>query len=377
MTSFPESRERKRVGLLLDSKPRSLLVFLLPPLTRSKLVHKIVFMKVVIRTPNWIGDSVLALSAIESLSQNLPEAQIWIATNEWVKDLFTSHNLIKGIIPLPGANTIKSLKDSAKKIKDFHFDAGILFTNSFISAFLFYLAKIPQRWGYSRDGRGLLLTKRVSPRSLENSPHQVDYYMELISGLGYKTLPPQLSFPLTQEEQRAASEKLLSCEVDFQRPIIILNPGASYGPAKRWPAEKFAELGSLLQKRNKAVILITGAENEKGVAESVSSRMAKKPINLSGQTSLRMLAGLISQATLFVTNDSGPMHLANALKVPVTAVFGPTDPSVTGPYQEPSAVIKKDVPCWPCVYRECPFDHRCMVNISPEEVYKACQRFLR
>jgi heptosyltransferase-2 len=334
-------------------------------------------MKIVIRAPNWIGDSVLAFSAIESLSQNLPEAQIWIATNEWVKDLFMSYNLIKGIIPLPGVNNIKKLKDSANQIKEFHFDAGILFTNSFISALLFYLAKIPQRWGYSRDGRGLLLTKRVSPRNLENSTHQVDYYMGLISGLGYKTLPPQLSFPLTQEEQKEAREKLVSCDVDFQHPIIILNPGASYGPAKRWPAERFAELGSLLQERNKATVLITGAGNERELVESVSSLMAKKPINLSGQTSLRMLAGLISQSNLFVTNDSGPMHMANALKIPVTVVFGPTDPRVTGPYQEPSTVIKKDVPCWPCAYRECPFDHRCMASISPEEVYKACQRFLR
>ncbi len=334
-------------------------------------------MKIVIRAPNWIGDSVLALSPIENLSQNLPKAQIWIATNEWVKDLFISHDLIKGIIPLPGANNIKSLNDSAKKIRDHHFDAGILFTNSFISAFLFYLAKIPQRWGYSRDGRGLLLTKRVFPGNLKNSIHQADYYMGLISGLGYKTLPPQLSFSLTQGEQKEAREKLLSCDVDFQHAVIILNPGASYGPAKRWPAERFAELGSLLQERNKATILITGAENERALAESISSLMLKKPINLSGQTSLRMLAGLISQSNLFVTNDTGPMHMANALKIPVVAVFGPTDPSVTGPYQEPSAVIKKDVPCWPCAYRECPFDHRCMVSISPEEVYKACQRFLR
>jgi heptosyltransferase-2 len=333
-------------------------------------------MKIVIRVPNWIGDSVLALSAIESLGQNLPEAQIWIATNEWVKDLFLSHDLIKGIIPLSGANSIKSLKDSAKKIRGFHFDTGILFTNSFISAFLFYLAKIPQRWGYSRDGRGFLLTKRVSPRTVENSTHQVDYYLGLISGLGYKTLPPQITFPLTQREQKEAREKLLSCDVNLQHPVIILNPGASYGPAKRWPAEKFAALGNLLQERNKATVLITGAGNERELAEFVSSLMAKKPINLSGQTSLRMLAGLISQSNLFITNDTGPMHMANALKIPVIAVFGPTNPSVTGPYQQPSAVVKKDVPCWPCAYRECPFDHRCMMNISPEEVYTVCKRFL-
>lgn len=333
-------------------------------------------MKIVIRVPNWIGDSVLALSAIESLSENLPAAHIWVAANEWVKGLFMPYDRIKGIIQLPDTSTVKSLKNSAKKIKELHFDAGILFTNSFASALIFFLARIPQRWGYSRDGRGFLLTKRVSPGKLKNSCHQVDYYMGLISGLGYKIHSPRLSFPLAPEEQKEAREKLLSYGVDIKLPVALLNPGASYGPAKRWPVEKFAALGRLLQERSKATVLITGSGRERELAESISSHMAKKPISLSGQTSLRGLAGLISQSSLFVTNDSGPMHLANALKIPVVAVFGPTDPSITGPYQEPSAVIKKDVPCWPCTYRECPFDHRCMMNISPEEVYAACQRFL-
>jgi len=319
---------------------------------------------------------VLALSAIESLSKNLPDAQIWAATKEWVKDIFLSHDFIKGIIPLPNADSFKGLKDSAKIIKTFHFDAGILFTNSFTSALLFYFAKIPQRWGYSRDGRSFLLTKKVSIKNLENSCHQMDYYMGLISRLGFQTYPPKLIFSLTQEEKKEAREQLLSFNVDLKRPLIILNPGASYGPAKRWPVERYAELGSFLQDRSKATVLITGSSEEQELAESISSAMTKKPIPLSGKTSLRMLAGLISQSNLFVTNDSGPMHMANALKTPVIAVFGPTDPSVTGPHQGPAAVIKKDVPCWPCSYRECPFDHRCMMTISSEEVYQACQRFL-
>ena len=333
-------------------------------------------MKIIVRAPNWIGDSVLALPAIQSLSQNLPEAQFWVATKEWVRDIFLSHDFIKGTIPLSEANDLKSLKESANKIKAFDFDAGVLLTNSFASAFLFYLAKIPERWGYSRDGRGFLLTRKISTKKLKNSFHQADYYKELISGLGFKVGLPSLFLHLTKEEKKKARERLLSLGVDLHRPLIILNPGASYGPAKRWPAERFSALGSLLQDQSKATVLITGSRNEKELAESISSLMTQKPIDLMGQTSLRMLAGLVSQANLFITNDSGPMHMANALKIPVVAVFGPTDPSVTGPYQEPAVVIKKDVPCWPCSYRECPFDHRCMRNISSEEVYKACQGFL-
>jgi heptosyltransferase-2 len=201
--------------------------------------------------------------------------------------------------------------------------------------------------------------------------------MELISRLGFKSYPPKLFLPLTQEEINKASELLHSLKVDLKLPVVVLHPGASYGPSKRWPAERFAALGDILRDRNKATILITGAADEKELAGSISSIMKNKTINLSGRTSLRMLAGLISRANLFVTNDSGPMHMANALGTPLVAVFGPTDPRATGPYQEPAAVIKKDVPCWPCSYRDCPFDHRCMMKISVEEVYKACQRFFQ
>jgi len=334
-------------------------------------------MKIIVRAPNWIGDSILAVPAAYSLSRNFPQAQIWIAAKEWVKDLFSSHDFIKGIFPLPDADGFRNLKDSIQKIKSFNFDIGVLLTNSFSSAFLFYLSKIPERWGYSTDGRRVLLTRRVALKKGEDSSHQLNYYLDLISGLGLKTSPPKISLPVTQEEKGKAKEMLLSLNVDLKKPLIILNPGASYGPSKRWHAENYAKLAILLQDRKKAEILITGSKDEAELVESIASFMTKKPLNLAGQTSLRELAGLISNADLFITNDSGPMHIANALKIPVIAIFGPTNPNSTGPFQQPAAVIKKDVPCWPCSYRECPFDHRCMISIDPEEVFEACQKFLR
>lgn len=333
-------------------------------------------MKIIVRAPNWIGDSILAVPAAYSLSRNFPQAQIWIAAKEWVKDLFSSHDFIKGIIPLPDIDGFRNLKDSAHKIKSFHFDIGVLLTNSFFSALLFYLGKIPERWGYSTDGRKVLLTRGVALKKGVNCSHQLNYYLDLISGLGLKTSPPKISLPLTQEEKGEAKELLLFLNVDLKNPLIILNPGASYGPSKRWHAENYAELAILLQDRKKAEILITGSKVESELVESIASLMTKKPFNLTGKTTLRLLAGLISNADLFITNDSGPMHIANALKIPVIAIFGPTNPSFTGPFQQPAVVIKKDVPCWPCSYRECPFDHRCMISIDPEEVFEACQEFL-
>jgi heptosyltransferase-2 len=333
-------------------------------------------MKILVRAPNWIGDSVLALPAIECLSKNFPNAEIWVAAKEWVKDIFYAHDFIKEVLLLPESDDIKALRNLAQKIKELEFEVGILFTNSFFSALTFYLARIPQRWGYSRDGRGILLTKGVTVREQEANLHQLVYYLNLISELGLKTYPPKLSLVLTPEEKKQAEELLLSFNIDSKRPLAVLSPGASYGPSKRWPASKFAELASLLSERKKARVLVVGSPNEADLAEAVTSSMKEKAINLSGKTSLRLLASLITHADLFITNDSGPMHLANALNVPVVAIFGPTDPAITGPFQEPATVIKKEVPCWPCSYRECPFDHRCMMNIGVEEVYQACQKFL-
>ncbi|NIM58275.1 MAG: lipopolysaccharide heptosyltransferase II [Candidatus Aminicenantes bacterium] len=333
-------------------------------------------MKIVVRAPNWIGDSILAIPAAYSLSRNFPHAQIWVAAKHWVKELFVSHDFIKGIISLPDDDGFKSLKDSVRKIKSFHFDIGVLLTNSFSSALLFYLSKIPERWGYNTDGRRVLLTRGVALKKGEDSSHQLNYYLDLISGLGLKTSPPKISLPVTEEEKGKAKEMLLSLNVNLTKPLAILNPGASYGPSKRWHARNYAKLAILLQDRKKADILITGSKDEAELAESIASLMAKKPFNLTGKTNLRLLAGLISNADLFISNDSGPMHIANALKIPVIAIFGPTNPSYTGPFQQPAVVIKKDVPCWPCSYRECPFDHKCMISIDAEEVFETCQRFL-
>ena len=333
-------------------------------------------MKIAVRAPNWIGDSILALPAIESVSKNFPDAQIWITAKKWTKDIFASIDHIQGVHILPDRSSWGSLRHTAKQLDRMGFDAGLLLTNSFGSALLFYLARIPQRWGYSRDGRQLLLTKRVPRKKDGDSVHHVYYYLNLISGLGLKPGSPRLSLPVTQEERQWAESFLESCNINLDKRLLVINPGAYYGPAKRWPVSRFNQLVPLLQERFDAEILIIGSSQELVLAESIAEPMTKKPCILAGKTSLRQLIIILGQAGLCVTNDSGPLHMANALGVPTVALFGPTDPTVTGPFQQPSILIKKDVPCWPCSYRECPFDHRCMMNIFPEEVLEACERLL-
>ncbi len=181
---------------------------------------------------------------------------------------------------------------------------------------------------------------------------------------------------LSPSEKRTAGLALEAAGVDLDKPVVILNPGAAYGPAKRWPAERFAAAGALFQKKHKASVVITGSEEERLLAERIASLLPRPATVLAGRTGLRQLLSVISRAALFITNDSGPMHLANALRVPVVAVFGPTDPAVTRPYHQPSVVLKKEAVCWPCLYRACPFDHRCMTAVTPEEVYAVGRGFL-
>jgi heptosyltransferase-2 len=328
-------------------------------------------MKVLVRVPNWIGDSVLALPAIESIVGHFSGGEVWLSAADWVRDLFSTQGAIAGVLPLSPINDLSRLRAAARKLKGHRFEAGILLTNSFGSALLFLLAGIPERWGYAADGRRPLLTKAVRRKNPESPRHQVHYYLDLVSGLGLKPRPPELRLTVTPEEKERARQRLLDLGIDPKRPLVILSPGAGYGPAKRWPASRFARLAALFQAHNDAAVLIIGSAGEAEIAESIVSSMEKKAAVLTGQTTLPQLMGLISLASLFVSNDTGPMHLANALHVPVVAIYGPTDPEVTGPFERPAAVIKKDAPCWPCAYRVCPYDHRCMTRIAPEEVFRA------
>jgi heptosyltransferase-2 len=334
-------------------------------------------MKIVVRAPNWVGDSILSLPAMSVIKKNYPEAELYVAAQEWVKDLYAMSDLFSGIISLPEKKDFKHLRVSAQNLSDSRFDVGILFTNSFASALMFAMAKIPQRWGYKKDGRGFLLTKGVSLRHATNRVHQAHYYLDLLSGLGLKKFSKEPSIAVDPREMTRTEEWLGSLNIRINRPLIAINPGAHYGSAKRWPAEKYAELASLLQNRMKAKILVIGSVDETPLAETIATQMKENPHVLTGKTSLSRLAAVLSLVDLLVTNDTGPMHLANFLKIPLVALFGPTEPARTGPFLQPATVIHKGAPCWPCFYRDCPYDHQCMMNISSEEALEACQRLIK
>ncbi|HDJ24027.1 MAG TPA: lipopolysaccharide heptosyltransferase II [Candidatus Aminicenantes bacterium] len=332
-------------------------------------------MKILVRVPNWLGDAVLAIPAIKDLHYNFSHDQIVIMGQPWAQDLYSPLGFISEFVSLGKINHLRDFFSFAQNLHQQQFELGLLLTNSFSSAFLFSLARIPQRWGYSQDGRRLLLTRAPSPPA--GPVHQVEYYRQLLLALECRLSSDDsevFSLPLP-EDPRQRDALAEAFQLDKKKPWIIFHPGAAYGPAKRWPARHFAQLAELLAQKNAEIVLV-GTQKEFALGAQISS-LAPFPLkNLCGRTSLPQLIKLIQQAHLVVANDSGPLHLANLVRTPVVALFGPTDPRQTGPFRPPAQVLKKPAPCWPCWYRTCPFDHRCLTSITPEEVLASAEKFL-
>jgi heptosyltransferase-2 len=254
------------------------------------------------------------------------------------------------------------------------FDAALLFPNSFHSAWMAWLARIPLRIGYARDGRGFLLHDPIEPPSPAAYGHQVDYYLQLLFRAGLIDKPQaieEIRLRLTEAEEVWAERRLDALGLSGPRFPVGLAPGAAFGPAKRWLPERFAGLADRLIGALDADVLIFGSAAERPLAEEIAGAMKHTPVIVAGDTSLRQLLALMARCRFMVTNDSGSMHLAAALGVPLVAIFGSTDERVTGPMGTRVRIVKRDVACSPCGRRVCPIDFRCMRDISVEEVFRA------
>jgi len=334
-------------------------------------------MKIVIRTPDRISETVMALPAVRAMRRKYADAEFWVAGRAWAGDLLRLGSDIAGAIPLPDDGNVKDIWQSSRLLKEAGFSAGLLLAPAFGSALTFYLAGIPERWGYAQDGRGVLLTRAVPvDGNFHHGRHRVEYYADLAEALGCSVVEREPRLAPLDEDVHAGRAVLAETGRDPSAPLVVLAPGGSSGPAGRWPAERFASLASLLQSRNRAEVVITGTDEDSGLAAEIRAGLGRKPADLTGKTGVRELAAVLSLASLVVTNDSGPLQMANALGVPVVAIFGPSDPAVTGPLRQPAAVVMKKAACGPCEYAECPYDHRCMTAVEPGEVYEAACRFL-
>ena len=327
--------------------------------------------KIIIRGPNWVGDSVLAVPAMKSVRARYPDAEITLLVRPWVAGLFTSAPFIDRVWNEPRPCGLSDWARITSRIRAEHFAASILFPNSFESALMMFLGRVPVRIGYATDGRSMLLTEAVA-KPEDKTRHLVHYYL----GLAPTNVPPSIEIAATAEEKAEARRLLVEAGIQSGERFVVLNPGAAYGSAKRWSEDRFAEVGDRLGAELGLRVVVVGSAKESRTAEEIR-RNAKTPVVvLTGKTTLESLIGLLSEAALMVTNDSGPMHIAAAVGTPTVAIFGPTDERVTAPFSEKTRVVKEPVDCSPCLLRECPIDHRCMTRVTPDHVVRAAKDLL-
>ena len=325
----------------------------------------------------------MSLAALRELRRLFPDHHIALLVKPWVAGLFQDQQLVDETMVLQdGCSRLRRILDSRARIR--RFNTAVLFQNAFESALIAWLAGIPQRVGYNTDGRGVLLTSEAIPRIKEQDRHQIYHYLDLLYQTGLSShdylsdtdFQPDIHLRAPEKAIHQAEQLLQQAGVDAERPLVAINPGAHFGPAKRWFSDRYAELADRLVNENKAEVLIIGSPMEVPIAEQIQNHMIHTPKVLTGGTDLQTLMGLLNRCDLFVTNDSGPMHLAAALDVPQIALFGSTDDSATGPFSSKARVFHKHVECSPCLLRECPIDSRCFSGIEVDEVVEAARAVL-
>lgn len=361
-----------------------------------------------IRGVNWLGDSVMSTPALIRLREALPETRIVLVTPEKLRELWSGHPAVDEVVTF-GAN--ESVFRVGRRLRDCRCDTALIFPNSPRSAIECWLARIPRRVGVRRPWRNVFLTEKLAPRADETpmtkrsaeevrllletgialkhpsvppKAHHVYQYLHLATALGASAEPCAPRLHVTDGEVAAVCEKFgATMPGQRSRPLMAINPGAEYGPAKRWPAERFVATAAAFHRQMPTDWWVFGGPEERGPAEEMA-RAIREQIggdcrveSLAGRTSLLELKASCKAVDLLLTNDSGPMHVAAALGTPLVAVFGSTAPEFTGPGlpgQSGLLLVREPVACAPCFLRECPVDFRCMKGITIEQVLAGIQR---
>ena len=333
---------------------------------------------IIVRMPNWIGDLVMATPILADLKRAYPNARLTAMCRYPICELLKEDPAIDELFCFSKTSSFSrrvERRNIIEKLRKGKYDLGILLTHSFSSAWWFWLGRVQNRLGYESKGRRLLLTHSLPfPENIQGQ-HLVITYKTLLQPLGVpiSDTPPRLY--LNSKELADARTLLRQRGIPDGKIVIGINPGATYGSAKCWLPERFREVTERLLKDPQLYIVYFGDQATSSLVKEICSGLPPRVVNLAGATSLRELASIIGNCDVVLTNDSGPMHVADALEVPLVALFGSTSDVVTGPYRG-GAVIHKHVECSPCYQRTCPIDFRCMKRIESEEVYQAIIKIL-
>lgn len=336
--------------------------------------------KLLIRSTNWIGDAVMTTPAVRAIRNHFRQAEISILAKPWVAPIFENSAHVDRVLIYDDKKRHKGISGKwrlAREIRKHHFDAAILLQNAFEAALITYLAGIRYRIGYPTDGRGVLLTHPVSLLPQIKTVHQTAYYLGILNGIGVKKTDPSLYLKLDPQIKVKVRAILRDYNINEDEIIVGINPSATFGPAKLWFPESFARLADRLIYESGCRILIFGGPGDRELGDTISKMMQYPSANLSGKTHLEEAMGLMAACRLFVTNDSGLMHVAAALNVPLVAIFGSTNPTTTGPWSDRAKTIHIPLSCSPCLKPECPEGHlNCMKQISVDTVLSAVKELL-
>ena len=341
-------------------------------------------MRLLVRATNWVGDAVMSLPALAAVRRRFPDAHIAILARPWVAGLYRHEPFSDEIIPYQldkGWQGWRDRRSVAKTLRQMQFDCALLLQNAFDAALITWLADIPMRIGYARDGRGILLTDPI-PRPAKGSipPHESYYYLDLVRRAGWlDEMPPE---PLIRLAGAAKASLAGRARFDAEGigKVIGVSPGAAYGTAKRWFPERFALAATRVASETGAQVALFGSASERELCDEVAARIRQDGVestNFAGRTSLEDYIERAAACEVYLTNDSGAMHISSALGIPTVAVFGATNHVTTGPTGPLARVIRQDVDCSPCLLRECPLDHRCMAAVSPEMVAETALQLLQ
>lgn len=342
-------------------------------------------MNLAVRAPNWLGDAVMALPALEALRHAYPRANLVVIARASVADLFRVSGLCDDVAVLPSPKSKggwRSTLSAAWALRVHRFDAGLILPNSFESALTLRVAGIRDCWGYARDGRGMLLRRAVTPPKKGEIPrHEVFYYLELLRRLEIIPALPLDAVPRLRlsEDTMSRGRKILA-DAGLSGPVVAIAPGSANSRAKQWPPERFVAAARETAAALNAAVAVFGTPQERELAENIAAKLTAQGVNahsLAGKTSLYDFLCAIANASVLITNDSGGMHVAYAAGVPTVAIFGPTIAEETGPLGSHTRVVREPVECSPCMLKDCPIDHRCMTAVSPERVARVATELVQ
>lgn len=330
-----------------------------------------------VRAVNWLGDAVLTTPSLGALRAACPQARITVVAKPLVADLLEHHPDIDGILVYDKEGRhggIPGMLWMAGELRRRGFDRALLLQNAIDAALLTFLAGIPERMGYATDARRMLLSRPVPVTEEILSLHHAEYYLRLLTLLGVpRPENPRLSLRVTEDERASMRSRLAALGVPEGRRILGINPGATYGSAKRWFPERFAKVADTLSEEWDASVVLMGSAPEMPLSAEIEAAMVRTPANLAGRTTVREMMALLASCAFLVTNDSGPMHIGAAFGVPLVAIFGPTDWRKTSPWTDKARVVRVDVDCSPCHLRECDRGHECMLGVTADMVCAAAR----